>query len=105
MQLPHAPEFPALLDATRFDPGTGLAFASNGDGTLTVIHEDAPDKFTVVGNVPTKRGARTMEIDPRSHTVYTVSADFGPMPPATPGQRFRRPPIVPGSFALLVLER
>src|SRR6267143_2140190 len=51
------------VDACRFDPGTQLAFASNGDGTLTVIHEDTPGKFTVVANVPTKRGARTMELD------------------------------------------
>lgn len=93
------------VDACRFDEGTGLGFASNGDGTLTVIHEDAPDTYTVVENVPTKRGARTMELDPVSHRLFTVSADFGPLPPAQPGQRFRRPPMVPGTFALLVLDR
>lgn len=87
------------VDACRFDAGLGLAFASNGDGTLTVIHEDSPDTFTVVANVATKRGARTMELDPRTHRVYTVTADFGP--PA-PGER--RPTVVPGSFTLLVLE-
>src|SRR2546426_3542375 len=53
------------VGACRFDAGTGLAFASNGDGTLTVVHEDTPDKFTVVGNVPTKRGARTMRSEER----------------------------------------
>src|SRR3989449_6270361 len=53
------------VDACRFDPGTQLAFASNGDGTLTVIHEDTPGSFTVVANVATKRGARTMELDPK----------------------------------------
>src|SRR5947209_7929111 len=70
--------------ACRFDAGNQMAFASNGDGTLTVIHEDAPDKFTVVANVATKRGARTMELDERTHRVFTVSADFGPPPAATP---------------------
>ena len=88
------------VDACRFDEGTGLAFASNGDGTLTVIHEDAPDKYTVVGNVNTMRGARTMELDPVSHRLFTVSAEFGPLPA---GQR--RPPVLPGTFSLLELDR
>jgi len=88
------------VDACRFDEGTGLAFASNGDGTLTVIHEDSPDKYTLVGNVNTMRGARTMEIDLTSHRVFTVSAEFGPLPA---GQR--RPPVLPGSFSLLELDQ
>ncbi|HWH02065.1 MAG TPA: hypothetical protein VN674_00095 [Gemmatimonadales bacterium] len=88
------------VDACRFDEGTGLAFASNGDGTLTVIHEDSPDKYTVVGSVNTMRGARTMELDPVSHRLFTVSAEFGPLPA---GQR--RPPVLPGTFALLELDR
>jgi DNA-binding beta-propeller fold protein YncE len=92
------------VDACRFDAGTGLAFASNGDGTLTVIREVSPDSFVVAQTVTTKRGARTMGLDPRTHRLYTVSADFGPEPPRTPGQRFRRPSILPGTFALLVLE-
>jgi len=92
------------VDASRFDPGTGLAFASNGDGTLTVVHEDTPDKFTVVGTVPTKRGARTMELDEKSHRLFTVTADFGPPPAATPERPRPRPSILPGTFALLVLD-
>ena len=88
------------VDACRFDEGTGLAFASNGDGTLTVIHEDSPDKYTVVGNVQTMRGARTMELDPVTHRLFTVSAEFGSVPA---GQR--RPPVVPGTFSLLELDR
>lgn len=92
------------VDACRFDPGTGNAFASNGDGTLTVIHEDSPDKFTVVASVPTKQGARTMEIDLATHRVYTVTADFGPAPAPTPDRPRPRPTVLPGTFALLVLE-
>jgi YVTN family beta-propeller protein len=88
------------VDACRFDDATGLAFASNGDGTLTVIHEDSPDTYTVVGNVNTMRGARTMELDPVSHRLFTVSAEFGPVPA---GQR--RPPVLPGTFSLLELDR
>lgn len=92
------------VDANRFDPATQLAFASNGDGTLTVIHEDAPDKYTVVSNAATKQGARTMEIDLASHHVFTVTADFGPAPAPTPERPRPRPTIVPGTFSLLVLE-
>ena len=93
------------VDANRFDPGTQLAFASTGDGTITVVHEDGPDTYRVVTNVATKRGARTMEVDLATHVVYTVSADFGPPPAPTPDRPRPRPSIVPGTFALLVLER
>lgn len=90
-------------DAAAFDPGTGCAFASNGgDATLTVIHEDAPDKFTLLGNVPTKRGARTMALDTKTHLVYLPTAEFGPMPKAEPGQRVR-PPVIADSFQLVVV--
>jgi YVTN family beta-propeller protein len=92
------------VDACRFDPGTQLAFASNGDGTITVIREDAPDSFTVVATAPTKPGARTMEIDLRTHLLYTVTADFGPAPAPTAERPRPRPTIVPGSFSLFVLE-
>ena len=93
------------VDANRFDPGTQLAFASTGDGTITVVHEDGPDTYRVVTNVATKRGARTMEVDLATHVVYTVSADFGSPPAPTPDRPRPRPSIVPGTFALLVLER
>jgi hypothetical protein len=65
----------AGVDATAFAPKSALAFSSNGeDGTLTVIHEDSPGKFTVVANVPTEEGARTMALDPDSGAVYLVNA-------------------------------
>jgi DNA-binding beta-propeller fold protein YncE len=94
------------VDGAGFDPATQLAFAPNGDGTLTVIHEDTPDKYSVVQTVQTMPGARTMTLDDATHTVYTVSAKFGPMPAETPGAgaRRRRPPVIPGTFALLVIE-
>jgi WD40 repeat protein len=81
------------VDAAGFDPGTGYAFASSGaDGTLTVVHEDSPDKFTLAESVKTMLGARTMTVDPRTHKVYVVSAKF------TPERK-----MVPDSFTLLVL--
>ncbi|HET7564510.1 MAG TPA: YncE family protein [Gemmatimonadaceae bacterium] len=97
----------AGVDACRFDAATSDAFSSNGgDGTITVIHEDSPNHYTVVQTVPTMQSARTMELNPSTHALYTVGAKFGPMPaqPAA-GQRRRRPPMVPGSFTLLVLQR
>lgn len=86
------------VDANRFDPATKLVFSSNGDGTLTVIHEDSADAYTVIANVPTQRGARTMEVDTQTHRVYLVTAQLGPQPtqPHTP------PSMVPGTFELLV---
>jgi YVTN family beta-propeller protein len=93
------------VDGAMFDPETNLAFSSNGDGTLTVIREDSPDKFTVVENVTTQRGARTLALDTRTHHVYLVSAEFGPPPAPTPERPHPRPSIVPGSFTLLVVGR
>jgi len=88
------------VDANGFDPATQLAFASNGEGTLTVVHEDSPDKFTVVENVPTKKSARTMALDLKTHNIFLPAADFDP--PA-PGER--RGKMKPGSFVLLVLGK
>ena len=93
------------VDACRFDPATRLAFASNGDGTITVIHELSPSRFAVVANVQTRRGARTMELNERTHQLYTVTADFGPAPEPTAEQPHPRPAILPGTFALLILDR
>lgn len=94
------------VDAAGYDAGTGDVFASNGEGTLTVIHEDSPDRYHVVQTVPTMTGARTMTVDPATHRVYTASAKFGSAPAAaTADNPRRRPPMVPGSFTLLVLQR
>jgi len=95
------------VDAAAFDPATGLVFASNGgDGTLTVVHQESADRYTVLGNVSTQRGSRTMALDPRTHRIYLSAAEFGPAPPpAEPGGRPGRPPMIPGSFAILVLEK
>lgn len=93
------------IDAARFDEKTGYAFASCGDGTITVAHEESADKLVKIDEIKTQRGARTMALNPKTHMIYTVTADFGPMPAAQPGQRFRRPPIIPGSFVLLEYAR
>lgn len=91
-------------DAAAFDPGTQLAFASCGDGTVTVVSERSPDQFTVLQSVPTQLGARTMTVDERTHRLFLVTAKFGPPPAPTPEHPRQRPTIVPGSFEVLVLE-
>jgi DNA-binding beta-propeller fold protein YncE/mono/diheme cytochrome c family protein len=90
------------VDANAFDPGTQLAFSSNGDGTLTVVHEDAPDKFTVVQNAETQKFARTMALDTNNHNVYLVTAEIVELPPAE-GQTRPRRNMKPGTFTLLVM--
>ncbi|MEA2205732.1 MAG: hypothetical protein QOE77_2508 [Blastocatellia bacterium] len=95
----------AGTDAAAFDPETGLAFSSNGEGTLTVVHEDSPEKFTVVENVPTQARARTMALDLKTHQLFLVTAEFGTAPAATAQQPRPRPPMMPGTFTLLVLSR
>lgn len=94
----------AGVDANGFDPATGLAFASAGDGTVAVAREDAPGHF-VVTMVPTVRGARTMALDERTHRIYLSSASYGPTPAPTVERPRPRPPMIPGSFTVLVLER
>ncbi|MGA8867889.1 MAG: YncE family protein [Candidatus Sulfotelmatobacter sp.] len=93
------------VDATRFDGETGLAFASCGEGVLTIIREESPDKFSVVENVPTQAGARTLELDPKTHNIYVVTAKFGPPPPATADNPHPRRSILPDSFVVLVLAK
>ena len=90
-------------DAAGFDAKRGLVFSSNGDGTLTVVRQDAPDRYTVQATVPTQRGARTMALNEATGKVYLVTADFGPAPPATAEQPHPRPALVPDSFVVLVV--
>jgi DNA-binding beta-propeller fold protein YncE len=93
----------AGVDANGFDPETGLAFASCGEGVLTVVQEESPAKFTVVETATTQRGARTMTLDTKTHNVFVVTADFGP--PPTAADQPRRPSILPDSFRVLVLAK
>jgi DNA-binding beta-propeller fold protein YncE len=93
------------VDADRFDPGTGFAFASTGSGVLSVIHEDSPDKFSFVEDVPTQPGARTMALDPKTHEVFLVTAQFTPPAAPTADNPHPRGGMVPDSFVVLVFGR
>jgi hypothetical protein len=93
------------VDATTFDAETGLAFASCGEGVLTVVKEESPDKFSVAENVPTQPGARTLALDAKTHNIFVVTAQFGPPPAATPDNPHPRRSVVPDSFVALVVGK
>ena len=93
------------VDGVEFDPAQQLVFSSNGEGTLTVIHEDDPDHYRVVENVPTQPSGRTLALDPRDGTVYIPAADLTPPPAPTPENPNPRWGIVPGTFRVLVVHR
>jgi DNA-binding beta-propeller fold protein YncE len=95
------------VDATWFDPGTKYVLNSCGqDGVLTVIHEDSPDKYTVVENVKTEKAARTMTLDPKTHNIYLAVAQVEMLPPAAGDAKGRpRRKITPGTFGVLEFVR
>lgn len=91
----------AGVDANAFDPSTQLAFASNGEGNVTIAHEDSPTSLRVVQTLETAKGARTMTLDPVTHKIYLVTADRIANPEPNPTGE-RRSPYVPGTFKVLV---
>jgi DNA-binding beta-propeller fold protein YncE len=88
------------VDGGGYDPASGNAFASNADGTLTVIHQDSPDQYHVAQTIETPQGSRNMGFDPANRRLYVASAKFGPVPAGG-----RRGPVIAGSFAVLVIEQ
>jgi DNA-binding beta-propeller fold protein YncE len=93
------------VDGAGYDPVTRDAYASNVDGTLTVIHQDTPDTYHVVENVQTAQGSRNMGLDPATHRLYLAAAKFGPAPAeSTATNPRRRPPMLPGTFMVMVVE-
>ncbi len=90
------------VDATKFDPGTRLAFCSCGDGTVTIAREDSPDKLTVVQTLKTEPRAKTMALDPTTHKIYLASAKFGAPSEQSSGGKRGRPSPTPGTFKVLV---
>src|ERR1019366_6083694 len=96
----------AGTDGAAFDPATGDAFASNADGTLTVIHQDGPDVYHVSQTVQTATGGRNMGLDPVTHRAFVVSAKMGPAPAeSTAANPRRRPQVIPGSFVVMVIAK
>jgi len=118
-------------DGATFNPATMEAFSSQGDGTLTVIKEDSPTSFSVEQTVATPARAKTLTLDTKTNQILTITAEYGPVPatPAAPAQaasittsaagpqsaalpsgapawmRGPRPPMIPGSFQILVIGK
>ncbi len=91
------------VDACDFDPATGFAFASTGDGHLTIVKESSPGTFSVVQTVATQPSARTMTLDTKTHRAYLPAAKFAPAPPPTPGAPRKWPSMLPNTFVVLVV--
>jgi len=85
-------------------PATGLVFTSNGEGSLSIVHEDSADVYRLIGTVATSRGGRTLEIDLPTQKIFTATAQLGSMPEHETGKPGRSP-ILPGSFTVLELSR
>ena len=90
-------------DGVAFDETTKNILASNGEGTLTVIHENGANNYKVLENAVTKRGARTIALDEKTHTVYLPTAEFEPVAANT--EKRERPKMIPGTFQVLVVEK
>ena len=90
-------------DGAAFDPSSNLIFTSNGSGTITIVKEQSANSFVVLETIPTKRSARTMTIDTKTHKLYLPAADMEAVPADAP--KGTRPKMVAGSFQVLVLSK
>jgi DNA-binding beta-propeller fold protein YncE len=90
-------------DAAEYDPVAGLAFSSNGDGTLTIV-KNVGGKWNTVDTIQTERGARTMTLDRKTHRIYLLAAEYG-TPSAKSGEKQSRPTVLPDSFHVLVIGK
>ena len=93
------------VDATEFDASRKLVYFSCGDGTMWVFRQETPDQYTLVESVKTQTGARTMATDRKTGRSFLSVAEFGPRPEAKQGAPASRPPIIPGSFSVLVVGK
>ena len=89
------------VDGAGFDAESADVFLSNADGTLTIVHQDTPDRYHVAQTLQTPVASRNLGLDPVTHRVFVASAKFGPAPPGGRG----RGAVLPESFALMVIER
>jgi hypothetical protein len=93
------------VDANTFDPGTGLLFVSTREGMLHIYHEDSPDKLSEVETVKTEYGAKTSQVDPKTHRVFLSTSDFNPPRAPTEKQPHPLATAKPGNFRILVYGR
>ncbi|MBK7383895.1 MAG: YncE family protein [Flavobacteriales bacterium] len=92
------------VDGAAFDPGNKRVYASNGEGSLTVVQQDAADAYHVLATLPTQKGAKTLALDTRTHHVLLPTAEFSPAPEPTKDDPKPRPSVKPGTFVVLDVE-
>jgi hypothetical protein len=92
------------VDANIFDPETQFVASSTREGTIHIIHEDSPNKFSVVDTVKTEFGAKTMGLDSKTHNLLVDTSDFE-IPAAAAQQSNPQPRAKPGTFRLLIYGR
>jgi DNA-binding beta-propeller fold protein YncE len=92
-------------DGAAFDAALSFAVSSNGEGSMTIVHEESPDSFRVVATVATQRGGRTIALDERTHRLYTIAAQYGEAPAPTADRPNPRPPVIAGSVVVLIVDR
>ncbi len=102
MKVIATPAIGSGTDGAGFD--SGLAFSSNGEGTMTIV-KAVNGKYEAVETVTTERGARTMTVDPTTHRIYMLAAEYGPAAAAKEGQKASRPPVLPDSFHVIVIGK
>jgi DNA-binding beta-propeller fold protein YncE len=102
MKVIATPAIGSGADGAGFD--SGLAFSSNGDGTMTIV-KPVNGKYAAVDIVPTERGARTMTVDQVNHKIYMLAAEYGQAPAAKQGQKAPRPPVLPDTFHVFVIGK
>jgi hypothetical protein len=95
----------AGVDANDFEPATGMLFVATREGMLHIYHEDSPDKLSEVETVKTQYGAKTLQVDPKTHNVFLTTSDFNP--PTAPSEKQPHPQATPkpGNFRVLVYGR
>jgi len=95
----------AGVDANAFEPATGMLFVSTREGMLHIYHEDSPDKLSEVESVKTEYGAKTLQVDPKTHNVFLTTSDFNPAAAPTEKQPHPLATAKPGNFRVLVYGR
>jgi DNA-binding beta-propeller fold protein YncE len=95
----------AGADGSVFNPATQEVFSSQGDGTLTIVKETSPTTFEVEQTLATPLRAKTITLDPKTGHLFLITAKFGPAPAPQPGQKYSRPPMLPGSFEIVVVGK
>jgi DNA-binding beta-propeller fold protein YncE len=93
------------VDANSFEPKTGMLFVSTKEGMIHIFHEDSPDKLSEAGTIKTEFGAKTIQVDPKTHKLYLSTSDFSPAPAPTEKQPHPQPKPKPGNFRVLVYGR